>query len=150
MQHNLKTPQESVLYLKLMPANQLYADTKMLAALLNAVNLSFESFIMAELTSRNSTIKPALKKEHNVFLGECRLILKDIDFKNLTICLKVNAAEENISYKNIKNVPELKQKLFGLFTDTVFNPDLFTADVVKFLSGRYSAKERINVFKPIT
>lgn len=147
-QKPLNNKQESVLYLKVIPANQVQTDTKMLANLLNAVNFSFESFVQAELISRNSTIKPALKKENNLFVAECRLLVQNIQVNDFTIVLQINTSEEN-RYKAIKNVPELKQELFDLFVNTVFSPDLFTADFIKILSERYSAKERISIFKTI-
>lgn len=132
-----------------MPVNQVQVDTKMLASLLNVLNTSFESFILAEMFFRNSSIKQALKKEIFKLLAECRMLIQNISFNSFTLALDLNATAENEHYRTIKNVAELKRELFELYCTTVFNPDLFDTDFIELLSHRYSAKERINIFKPI-
>ncbi len=140
------THQIKLLYLRINTDAE--ADTKAFAAILYALNQSFNSFILAELYFRNSEIKPSLKKEIKNFAAEFSLLICEIKLneQNLTFSVKINALCGE--FRLIKNAAELKNELFDLYTDTVFNTELFSLAFIKKISSRYNAKQRIEIFKP--
>ncbi|MGI4805662.1 MAG: hypothetical protein ACRYFL_12880 [Janthinobacterium lividum] len=137
------------LYLRIAAAKQRLMDTRVLAKIFNALNLAFENFIAAELNLVYAKIKPGLKKEIKRFGTETKMLLTGINVNSLTLSIQVDTEPEKMPYRSLKEVVELKEKMFGLFIQTVFRPNLFDPDFVLQLSGRYTAKERIGIFKPI-
>lgn len=145
-QRSKSTQLQNLLYLRIETDDE--PDTKVLAALLNALNPSFQSFILAELYFRNSNVKSSLKKEINIFTADCNLLIHDFqsEFQSLTLAVGINAI--NGQYRFLKNPAELKEELFDLYVDTVFSTDLFSPAFVKKIAARYNAKQRIEIFKP--
>ena len=145
-QQPASTPPGNLLYLRI--ESDTGPDTKVLAGVLSALNLSFHSFILAELYFRNSEVKASLKKEINVFAAECSLPIHDLKLCNQSLTLAVGINALNGQYRLLKNAALLKEELFTLFVDTVFSPEIFNPDVIRKLSARYNAKQRIEIFKP--
>ncbi|RYE29631.1 MAG: hypothetical protein EOP42_13935 [Sphingobacteriaceae bacterium] len=147
-QRSKSTQHQNLLYLRI--ETDAEPDTKVLAALLNALNPSFQSFIQAELYFRNSEIKSSLKKEINAFTAECSLLIRNFqsDVNKLTIAVDIDAL--NRQFRQLKNPAELKAELFDLYADTVFSTELFSPAFIQKLAARYNAKQRIEIFKPFT
>ncbi len=137
------------LYLRVAAAQQGTMDAHLLAKILNALNLAFENFIRAEMNLAYAELKSAPKKEIKRLCAETGMLITGINLKNATLNFEVNTTPEKTPYRILKNVVELKEKMFGLFIQTVFHPKLFDPAFVLQLTERYAAKERIGIFKPI-
>lgn len=140
------SPLQNLLYLRI--ETDAEPDTNVLAALLNALNQSFQSFIQAELYFRNSDVKASLKKEINAFAAGCSLPICYFksDVNNLTLAVSINSL--NGQFRQLKNPAELKTELFDLYADTVFSTEIFSLPFIKKTAARYNAKQRIEIFKP--
>ncbi|RYE36175.1 MAG: hypothetical protein EOP42_04290 [Sphingobacteriaceae bacterium] len=123
-------------------------DTAVFANVLTALNLSFHSFIVAELHFRNSEVKSALKKEITTFAAAFKLSIYKVEITKQNLKFSVGINQLTGSYRLLKDAADLKTELFALYADTVFSTELFSPDFIKKLSARYNAKQRIDIFKP--
>ncbi len=137
------------LYLRVAAAQQGTMDARILAKILNALNLAFENFIRAEMNLAYAEIKSAPKKEIKRLCTETGMLITGINLQNATLSIRVDATPEQLPYRALKDVVELKEKMFSLFIQTMFNPQLFEPTFVLQLTDRYAAKDRIGMFKPI-
>lgn len=137
------------LYLRVAAAQQGTMDARILAKILNALNLAFENFIRAEMNLAYAEVKSSPKKEIKRLCTETGMLITGINLQNATLSIRVDATPEQQPYRALKDVVELKEKMFSLFIQTVFNPQLFEPTFVLQLTDRHAAKERIGIFKPI-
>lgn len=120
-----------------------------LAKILLAINTSYYYFTEAEVKNSYSQQSAALKKETKLFLASTKLCVADINFAELTFALAPDFSPVNYAFKVLNNFVALKEACFNLFVDTVFTDVIFSADSVKRMTKKYSAKQRISIFKPI-
>lgn len=138
------------LYISIKPAAvAAMVDTGSLVKVLNVLNASFEGIILAELTNRYHDQAAVLKKEIKLLLPETKLLIADFEFSSFTLAIAVDLSPAKNKYRVLTHLPALKEELFGLFRDTVFTADLFSAEYVDSITQQYSPKQRIGIFKSI-
>ena len=135
--------------IELQPAQEKMIGAGTLAKILDAVETSFASLAEAEIQNRYSNQTSALKKDTKLFLAATKLMVVDFDFARMTFALVPDLSPNNYPFKVLTNFMALKEACFALFADTVFTDAFFDANVVEKMAEKYSAKQRINIFKPV-
>ncbi|WP_299289982.1 hypothetical protein [uncultured Mucilaginibacter sp.] len=144
-----KAIQAVYIRIELQPAQEKVIGAGALAKILNALETSFVNLAEAEIQNRYSEQTSALKKETKLFLAATKLWMTDFDFARMTFALAPDLSPANYPFKTLTNFMALKEACFALFADTVFTDAFFSSDTVEKMAERYSAKQRINIFKPI-
>jgi hypothetical protein len=147
----LNKAKELAVYIRieLKPAQEAMIGAESLAKILLAIHTSFLNFVDAEIYNSYSKPTPALKKETKLFLAATKLCVADADFTKLTFALVPDLSTANYTFKVLTNFAALKEAYFKLFVDTVFTDTIFNAAIVKKITEKYSAKQRISIFKPV-
>ena len=150
MQTFFNKPEQAVyIRIELQPVQEKMIGASSLAKILNALETSFANLAEAEIQNRYSGQTSALKKETKLFLVATKLWITDFDFPQLTFAIAPDLSPAGYPFKVLANFMALKEACFALFADTVFTDAFFDAGVVEKMAEKYSAKQRINIFKPI-